>query len=135
MPLNLLIIDDSAIVRKVLIKSLRLTDFTFDQIFQATNGAEALACLERSEVQLVFLDINMPTMNGMEFMRVLRGQPHTMHIPVIVVSTEGSKDRRQELFSLGVKAFLRKPVTPEELNSTVAKVIEDLSHDHSEASI
>ncbi len=124
MSINILIIDDSAIVRKVLIKTIKMTDVGIEEIHQAANGEEALQQLSEHAVDLIFLDINMPTMNGMEFMRRLRSLPAKNEIPVIVVSTEGSKDRRDELFGLGIRAFLRKPITPEEFSATVRKVLE-----------
>lgn len=125
-PLKLLIVDDSAIVRKVLIKTIKLANVPIGEIYQAGNGEEALKEMSSHPVDLIFLDINMPTMNGMEFMHRLRQLDQGSDTPVIVVSTEGSRDRREELFSLGVKAFLRKPITPEELTSTIDQVMETL---------
>ena len=125
MAYNILIIDDSAIVRKVLIKTINMADVCIQEIYQAANGEEGLKQIAEHSVDLIFLDINMPTMNGMEFMRRLRGVPGIAEIPVIVVSTEGSKERRDELFSLGIKAFMRKPITPEEFAEVVHQVLEE----------
>jgi two-component system chemotaxis response regulator CheY len=94
---------------------------------------ESLKDIEKSERELkiealedlVFLDINMPLMNGMEFMRELIKNDALKSTPVVVVSTEGSKGRRDELDELQVKAFIRKPVTPEVLSQTVLEILGD----------
>ena len=125
MVLNILIIDDSAIVRKVLTKTIKMAEVSVQEIYQAANGEEGLTQVAEHAVDLIFLDINMPTMNGMEFMRRLREMEGKAEIPVIVVSTEGSKDRRDELFALGIKAFMRKPITPEEFAEVVHQVLEE----------
>ena len=120
---RILIIDDSLIVRKVLIKTLGMTRLNIEEILQAENGAVALSLLQETKVDLVFLDINMPVMNGMEFMQHLRRDAKLCRLPVVVISTEGSTDRRQTLFEKEIKAYLRKPVTPEQLTETVCSIL------------
>lgn len=119
MAYNLLLIDDSSIVRKVLRKTLRAADVPVNEVHEAANGEEALELMQDNWIDLAFLDINMPVMNGMEFMEAVYQNEALRNTPVIVVSTEGSKERRERLEELGVKAYLRKPVTPE----SVAKAI------------
>lgn len=127
MAYNFLVVDDSMIVRKMLIKTMHLIELDIQQIHEANNGQEAIDVLDANWVDLVFLDINMPVMNGIEFMTRIREMDEHRATPVIVVSTEGSLDRKRELFEKGVKAFLRKPVTPEELTATITRVIEEES--------
>ena len=123
MAFNILLVDDSSIVRKFLTKTLKLSGVQIDNIFEATNGKEGLEVLDREQVSLVFLDINMPVMTGVEFLKVLRSHPAKKETPVVVISTEGSKIRAQELFELGIQAQLKKPVKPEDLAETLGIVM------------
>ena len=123
MGFRILIVDDSSIVRKVLKKALALTSTVFAAIFEAENGAEALEVLSREKVDLIFLDINMPIMNGMEFMKNLSEDAALSHIPVVIISTEGSKERKDELYAREIRAYLRKPFTPELLTSTISQIL------------
>ena len=120
---QLLIVDDSSIVRKVLRKALGLTALPIGEIIEAENGADALGVLAKQKIDLIFLDINMPVMNGIEFMEKLRQSPRFGTTPVIVVSTEGSSERKEMLLSHDVKAYLRKPVTPEKLTEIVGSIL------------
>ena len=123
MAYNVLIVDDSSIVRKVLIKTLGMTDIPVNNVYQAENGKVGLDLLRSNWVDIIFLDINMPVMNGMEFMREMKSDEKCCDTPVIVVSTEGSKERKDLLMESGVKAYLRKPVTPEGLVETIKNVL------------
>ncbi len=123
MAYNILIVDDSSIVRKVLIKTFGMTEIKINQFYQAANGQEGYDTLQQNWIDLVFLDINMPVMNGMEFMRKIRQDEKLHDTPVVIVSTEGSKERIDELHALGIKAFLHKPVTPEGLVSTINSIL------------
>ena len=124
MAYNFLVVDDSSIVRKVLIRTIGMTDLDVTQIQEANNGQEALDLLEHSWVDLIFLDINMPVMNGVEFMERLRAHETFNVLPVVIISTEGSQQRIQRLEELGIKAYLRKPVSPEDLSETVRGLLE-----------
>ena len=126
MAYKVMIVDDSSIVRKVIIRTLGMTNISVDSIVEAENGQQALEKLRESWVDLVFLDINMPIMNGMDFMEKLRGDEVLKDTPVIVVSTEGSRDRINRLSELGIKVYLRKPVTPESLTDAVEAVLADI---------
>ena len=108
----------------MLIRILGMTDLAVGSLFEADNGAHGLEVLSSTNIDLVFLDINMPIMNGIEFMKKVSGDDRLRDTPVIVVSTEGSQERKGELDTLGIRAYLRKPVTPEELAITVKKVLE-----------
>lgn len=119
MSFNILIVDDSSTVRKVLKRTFSLTDISVGNIFEAENGKVAYELMSREPVDLVFLDVNMPVMNGLEFLRMLRMDEKFRTKKVVVVSTEGSSIRREELEELGIVAYLRKPVTPEILVQTV----------------
>ena len=128
MAYNVLIVDDSSIVRKVLRKTFGMTDIPVGEFFEASNGAIGLEVLHSNWVDIIFLDINMPIMNGMEFMQSLRADQKLRETPVIVVSTEGSNERKQELLEAGVRAYLRKPVTAENLVRTIQEVMGGLKN-------
>lgn len=123
MAYTFLVIDDSSVVRKVMRKTLGLTGLPINQIQEAENGLQAIECLRESWVDLVFLDINMPVMNGMEFMETIRADESLKDLPVVVVSTEGSQERIDRLNQLDIKAYLRKPMTPEGLVEVVNRVL------------
>jgi len=118
-----MIVDDSIIVRQVLIKTLGMIDVDVNKIFEAGNGREGLDVMKSNWVDVIFLDINMPEMNGVEFMEKLREEDEFRQTPVIVISTEGSRERKAQLADKDIKAYLRKPVTPEELASTISNVM------------
>jgi two-component system chemotaxis response regulator CheY len=123
MSFNFLIVDDSSVVRKVLKKTLGLSGIPVGQVMEAENGLMGLEKLKESWVDLIFLDINMPIMNGLEFIKNLRADSEYAQTPVVIVSTEGSETRIEELNSFGVKAYLRKPVTPEALSDAVHNIL------------
>lgn len=129
MAYNVLLVDDSNIVRKVLKKTFGMTGVEVSTFHEASNGKEGLDLLRANWIDVVFLDINMPVMNGMQFMKELRADPNLATTPVIVVSTEGSQERIDELERAGIKAFLRKPVTPENLVETITQVLGEIGHE------
>lgn len=125
MSANILVVDDSAIVRKVIIRTLGMAAISTNSVHQAGNGAEALEVISNQPVDVIFLDINMPVMDGLAFLERLRANSTTKDLPVIVISTEGSQERIARLNELGITDYLRKPFTPENF----AKAIQDaLSH-------
>ena len=124
MAYSILLVDDSSLVRKVLKKALGMSEVPVDNVYEAGNGAEALDVLHAETVDVVLLDINMPTMDGIDFMRHVNASEQLKKIPVVVISTEGSTERRAELDQLGIRAYLRKPVTPEALKDTVMRILE-----------
>jgi len=124
MGIKILIVDDSSIVRKSLTKTLRMTELDVESVVESENGQLALDRLNKSErFDLIFLDINMPVMNGLEMLQNARKASVLGDARVIVVSTEGSQIRAQQLLELGVNAQLRKPVRPESLSETVMEVM------------
>lgn len=124
MSLRILIVDDSPIIRKVIEKNVRMTDFPVDQCVHAADGQQALDILQEAWIDLVFADINMPVMNGVEMIRRMSDDGMLQTIPVIVASTEGSETRIEELRGYGVTGYLRKPFTPEQFKQAMATALE-----------
>lgn len=120
---NLLLVDDSSIIRKSLKKILVMCEASIGDVYEASNGQEALEEIDKHWIDLIFLDINMPVMNGVAFLKELRQHPDYSKTPVLIISTEGSKLRYQELEALGISGVLRKPVRPEELSETLERLL------------
>lgn len=121
MAFNFLIVDDSPIVRAVIKQTLGLTGLEVGEIYEAENGKVGLDMLDQKWVDMVFADINMPVMTGVEMIQQMRKNNLIDKMPVVVVSTEGSKTRLMELEQAGVKDFLRKPFLPEQLSQVIKK--------------
>ncbi len=122
MALNVLIVDDSETVRSVIIKTLSIAQIPVNTIYQAANGREALTVLEDQWIDIVFADINMPVMGGIEMVEKMSEDGLLKSVPVVIVSTEGSATRIEQLKKKGVSAYIRKPFTPE----TIRKVVDDI---------
>ncbi|MGD0058511.1 MAG: response regulator [Verrucomicrobiia bacterium] len=123
MPYNVLIVDDSPIVRKVVEKTLRLSGTELGEVSQAGNGREALDLLKDLWVDIVFADINMPEMDGIEMVERMWQTGLLKTVPVVIVSTERSVTRIEELRAKGVRAYLNKPFTPEEIKTIIDEVL------------
>jgi two-component system chemotaxis response regulator CheY len=120
---NVLIVDDSTILRTAIRKVVRLAGVEDDRIHEAANGREALELLETLWVDLVLLDLNMPVMDGEQFATELRKNPDLADVAVVVVSTEGNADRLKRMRDLGVMETLRKPFEPEDLHRLIGRVL------------
>jgi two-component system, chemotaxis family, chemotaxis protein CheY len=128
MAYNVLIVDDSQTMRKVILKALSISGFELGDYFEAGNGEEALTVLNRQWLDLILTDLNMPVMNGVELIQKLKGNPTYRAIPVVLITTEGSEKRLQELFDLGVKEYIQKPFHPEALRDALTRLMEK-THD------
>jgi len=125
MSFNILIVDDSKTIRSVIKKTLEIANIPLGEIHEAENGSEALKILQSQWIDLVFADINMPVMSGIEMIEQMSRDQILEKTPVIIVSTEGSKTRIDDLFKMGVKAYIRKPITPEMIRNVVRDVMGD----------
>ncbi|MDL1962764.1 MAG: response regulator [Deltaproteobacteria bacterium] len=121
MAINILIVDDSAVMRSIILKTMRMAGLPLEEIYQAANGQEGLDVLNRHWIDLVIADINMPVMNGEEMIDRMQENSDTKEIPIIVVSTEGSKTRIERLQHKGVR-FIHKPFSPEIIRDTVTDI-------------
>jgi two-component system chemotaxis response regulator CheY len=119
MSYSVLVADDSAIVRAMVKKALVMAGLDLGQVHEAADGREALAVLGKSWVDVVFADINMPVMNGLELVREMRETPAFAATPVVIVSSDRSRARMEELERCGVRAYVRKPFRPEQFRSVV----------------
>jgi two-component system chemotaxis response regulator CheY len=128
MALNIMIVDDSPVMRTFIRKVVSLTGLDLKEVFEAGDGQDALNLLRECWTDLVLTDINMPRMNGEEFVRLKEEDELLRDIPVIVVSTDSTQSRIQRMLSLGAKGYISKPFLPEVLRDEVKKVM-GVAHD------
>jgi two-component system chemotaxis response regulator CheY len=122
-PLNCLIVDDSSVMRRMVRRTMELSEVPLGQVHEANNGREALDLLATTSVDVLFTDINMPVMNGADLLRALVKQPDAVRARV-VISTDGSEARRAEVLGLNVDWYLEKPLRPEVMRDVLSKVAE-----------
>jgi two-component system chemotaxis response regulator CheY len=125
---NVLIIDDSPAMRKFIRRVLALSGVEIGECLDAGDGQEALNVLRANWVDIVLTDINMPNMNGEQFMEKMAGDPLLSSIPVLVVSTDRSDARMKRMLGLGAKDYLTKPFLPEQLGGVLGKVLGGRAH-------
>ena len=125
MSINVLVVDDSETVRAVIEKSMRMAGVPLKELYTAENGQQALELLQNNWIDLVLTDINMPVMSGVELIERMSEDEALKGIPVIVVSTEGSATRIEALKAKGVRAYLRKPFTPEKFRVVFDELLGD----------
>jgi len=118
--LDVLIVDDSAAIRKILQRVLMQTEIPLGTVVEAGDGVEALAALEQHPVALVLSDINMPNMDGLEFLRRVKSDGRWKDLPVLMVTTEGSKNKVMEAVKLGAAGYVRKPFTAEQIKEKLS---------------
>ena len=121
--MKLLVVDDSATMRKIIMRTIRQSGFKVDEFLEAENGKEALQVLSSNKVDAVLTDINMPEMNGLELLEKIRSQNETKDLPVIMITTEGAENIVEKAKSLGVNGFIRKPFTPEKIGSALSSIL------------
>jgi two-component system, chemotaxis family, chemotaxis protein CheY len=120
---NILLVDDSNVVKAVLMKILAGSSLDINQVFDAANGVEALKTLNANAIDLVLTDINMPVMDGFELIERMNLDIMLKNIPVIVVSTEGSLTRVSYLEEMGIKGYVRKPFVAQDIISVINEVL------------
>ena len=120
---NVLVVDESPVLRAAIRKVAKLAGVEEDQIFEAGNGQEALDVLETVWIDLVLLDLNMPMMDGEEFARRVRENDDLADVAIVVVSTEANRERLDRMRALGTLEVLHKPFEPEDLRRIIGTVI------------
>jgi len=123
MPRSILIVDDSATMRKIIMRAIRTAGITFDTTEEASNGKEALAKLQSGPVDLVLCDINMPEMNGIEFVKQARQMPSCKDTKIVMVSTESSPELIGQIKALGASGYISKPFTPEHFKEALLPLL------------
>jgi two-component system chemotaxis response regulator CheY len=120
---KVLIIDDSNTMRKIVTRSLRQAGLDFDTILEAGDGQAALDVLAGETVDIILSDINMPVMDGIEFLRQKQADDKIKDIPVVMITTEAGADILDEAKSLGAAGSIKKPFTPDQIQETLGGLL------------
>ncbi|MDY0383146.1 MAG: response regulator [Geobacter sp.] len=120
---NILIVDDSSTMRKIISRSLRQAGLPIDDILEAGDGIEGINVLQTSgkTINLILSDINMPNMDGLEFVKAVRANGYSM--PIVMITTEGGEDVIAEAMASGAKDSIKKPFTPEQLGEKLGGLL------------
>ncbi len=123
MSYNVLIVDDSSVVRSIVRKSIKMSGIETSAVFDAANGKEALKVLNDEWIDIVFADLNMPEMNGVELVEKMSEDNMLVSTPVVIISSEHREKRIEELKARGIRAYIKKPFRPENFASVVQDVL------------
>jgi two-component system, chemotaxis family, chemotaxis protein CheY len=118
-----LIVDDSSVMRKIVERSLRQAGIELEKVVEASNGAEALAALNANTIDLILCDINMPVMDGLEFVKEATKLEKAKGVPIVMITTEGSESHVVQALSAGARGYIRKPFTPDQVKEHVLPVL------------
>jgi two-component system chemotaxis response regulator CheY len=121
--IQVLIVDDSSVMRKIVERSLRQAGIEISKVYEAGNGAEGLAVLADTKVDIILCDINMPVMDGLEFLKQLSGVENAKGVPVVMITTEGSEGHVTQALSAGARGYLRKPFTADQVKEHILPVL------------
>ncbi|MCX7905418.1 MAG: response regulator [Elusimicrobiales bacterium] len=119
--MNILIVDDSPVMRKMIKKTIEMSNIDNCVFFEAGNGKEGLDILEKNWIDLILADINMPIMNGIEMIDEIKKNTVYNDIPILVISTEKSYDTMEYLKGK-IVGFIHKPFTPEFFSSKISEI-------------
>jgi two-component system, chemotaxis family, chemotaxis protein CheY len=120
---NVLVVDDSAAIRKILQRVLRQTGMAIHTIHEAGDGQEALGC-SAQKIDLVLSDINMPKMDGLQLLASIKASAQWRQIPVVMITTEGGETKVSEAVKLGAAGYVRKPFTADQIKEKLAGILE-----------
>jgi len=121
---DILVVDDSAAIRKILTRVLRQTGMAIQTIHEAGDGEEALTVLRGHRIDLILSDINMPKMDGLQLLASLKASPQWNTIPVVMVTTEGGETKVAEAVKLGASGYVRKPFTADQIKEKLVGILE-----------
>jgi two-component system chemotaxis response regulator CheY len=119
-----LIVDDSSVMRKIVERALGQAGVPLGKVLEASSGKEGLEMLGRERVQLILSDINMPEMDGLEFLRRLRAEKLAEGVPVVMITTESSEEHVRQAIAAGAQGYLRKPFTADQVKERVLPLVE-----------
>jgi len=122
--LSVLIVDDSSVMRKIVERSLRQAGLQIKEVFEASNGVEALARMQQTRVDLILSDINMPTMDGLEFVRQLQGVESAKGVPIVMITTEGGEAHVVQALSCGAQGYIRKPFSSDQIKERILPLLQ-----------
>ncbi len=122
MDVNILVVDDSPIMRKVIERACTICAYDSASIFEACNGKEGLSVLEEHQIDLLLVDINMPIMDGVQMLEKVKENDQNKDISILIISAESNQERIEQLNRFGA-SFIHKPFTSETLMAEIEKLI------------
>jgi two-component system chemotaxis response regulator CheY len=123
MSTNVLIVDDSPVIRKILQRVLRQTEMPLGSLYEAGDGLQALEALKGNSVDLVLSDINMPNMDGLQLLAQIRANPQWRRMRVLVITSEADQAKLLDAVGLGAAGCVRKPFTADEIKEKLLSVL------------
>jgi two-component system, chemotaxis family, chemotaxis protein CheY len=120
---RVLIVDDSSVMRKIVERALRQTGIDALVVYEAGSGTEGLDVLKAKNVDLILSDINMPSMDGLEFVRQLRAQSLAPGVPIVMITTESSEEHVKQAIQAGAHGYIRKPFTADQVKERVLSLL------------
>lgn len=121
MSLNVLVVDDSSVMRKMIIRTLNMSGVPVGDVYEAADGQQGLDVLDKNWIDMLFIDVNMPIMDGMEMLNHVRSKPETRDLPVLIISTESNPQRIHKI-NENRAGFVHKPFTPESLREKIIEL-------------
>jgi two-component system chemotaxis response regulator CheY len=116
-----LVVEDSPTMRQLLVSVLN--ELSELEVLEAEDGVDGLRRLRERKVDILITDINMPMMDGLKLVGMVRKDPNHRDIPIIIVTTEGAKEDRERGMALGADAYFVKPVQPSVVVATVSELL------------
>jgi two-component system, chemotaxis family, chemotaxis protein CheY len=120
---TVLVVDDSAMMRKVVLRVLKMAELDFDTILEAGDGSEALTLLRANSVDLIMCDINMPVMSGIELLQKIKLEKLALGVPIVMVTTENSEPQVRQAILAGARGYIRKPFTVDHIRNNVRPLL------------
>lgn len=120
---NVLIVDDSATMRKIIMRGIRQAGIEVADFKEAGDGVEGMKAVEAGTFDLILSDVNMPNMNGLDFVKAVKAKLGTPP-PIVMITTEGSEEVVREALSRGAKGYLKKPFTPEKIQEVIGPLLQ-----------
>ncbi len=120
---SLMIVDDSATMRKIIMRTVRMSGLDFERTEEAGSGVEALQKLQAGPVDVILCDVNMPEMNGTELVKKARELPSCSGTKIVMVSTESAQDLINQVMADGADGYITKPFTPEKFQEKLTPLL------------
>jgi len=120
---TILVIDDSAMMRKIVLRTLKTAGVEYEQVLEAGDGNEALVLLRANQVALIMCDINMPVMTGLDLLLKIKEEKLAVGVPIVMVTTEGSEQHVRQAILAGARGYIRKPFTVEHIVNNVKPLL------------
>jgi two-component system chemotaxis response regulator CheY len=121
--LRILIVDDSSVMRKIIHRSLREAGLELQEVFEASNGVEALERMRQTRGDLIMSDSNMPTMDGLELVRQLQSVENAKGVPIVIITTKAGEAHVVQALSNGARGYIRKPFNPDQINELITSLL------------